>query len=158
MKNQTLMLVALVLVSVVAVSGCTQGPSESTSNQNQASSEPKTQMELSNNGFSATLFPTVDSNVKGVVTLRINSVPSNAVEVWLMVFQQGQLNAEDPFKSNNTVIQTTQAVAGKDMLVDTTRLENGVYNFNVMTKPADATDSNPWSSVVMSQIQVDNRA
>jgi hypothetical protein len=45
---------------------------------------------------------------------------------------------------------------GKETLIDTTKVQNGVYSLGVSATYEGALDSNPWLAVVQTQLTVEN--
>lgn len=115
----------------------------------------KTELLLSGaNGLAATVSPTLDETVGGILKVTIGSLPSEGDKVWVMLSPQGGITGDDPFQDPNTIIQVVDAEAGKTVYLDTTNVENGVYNLGLMTSsnPSGA----PWTDGVQTQLLVAN--
>jgi hypothetical protein len=120
-------------------------------------SQCKTQISLTGSkGLNTIVSPTVDESVKGIIKLDITSIPSGVSKIWVMMGPQGRQPqpGEDPFKMPNTIMQIEDAVSGKVIFLDTTKVENGVYNLGVMA--TSNPNGAPWTDIVQTQLIVKN--
>jgi hypothetical protein len=114
----------------------------------------KTEMNLKgNNNLDVTLSPTLDEIIKGTLKISINAIPSEGNKIWVLLTPQGS-SGGDPFSTPNTILQTADSEVGKSVYIDTTKVENGVYNLGIMTtsNPGGA----PWTDVVQTQLVIEN--
>lgn len=181
MKTQ--LLLAIFITGLVFISGCASGPScptcqtasswsacdenamktrtnykcgSDTSYECQSYTEQqacKTELSMAGtNGLAVVVSPTMDEIVKGTLKITINSIPSEGNKIWVLLGPQGLQG--DPFQDPNTRLQTVDSEAGKTVYIDTTKIENGVYNLGVMTtsNPGGA----PWTDVAQVQLVVEN--
>jgi len=117
----------------------------------------KTQIALEGSkGLEATVSPTLDETVKGTISVTVNSFPTDATKIWVMMGQQGRQPqpGEDPFSLPNSIIQIEDAVNGKVVYIDTTTVDNGVYTLGVMA--TSNPNGAPWADVVQTQLVVEN--
>ena len=121
---------------------------------------PATEINIESNGLSVKISPTEGNNVTGVLTLRLVSLPSRTDRVLVVLIQQGYTGPTEnsPLTRQGLVEWPPQPAAGQEVLLDTSKVENGVYNLNVAAGSAEASSSTPWLAVVSMQVLVDNSA
>jgi len=145
---------ALVIVGIVFIGGCSQR-SEQAAQTTQESQQPKTEITLENNGLRVRIAPTEDKKVSGVITVTLQSVPSGATKVLISLAPQGF--SGDPYNASNVIIQWVENPSdGQEILLDTTKVENGVYGIGVSATYEGAPESNPWMALVQTQLNVQN--
>jgi putative hemolysin len=115
-----------------------------------------TEISLENNGLKVLISPVDGKKLKGIVAVKIESVPSGSSELLVMLSQQG-ITINDPFNTPNVITQLAEPTA-TEILLDTSKVENGVYNIAVTAKkPEDIKDEKmPWLAVVQTQVAVEN--
>lgn len=107
-----------------------------------------------NKGLDVVVSPTLDETVKKIIKVSVNSIPSEGAKIWVMLSPQGISQVEDPFNEPNVVLQIVDAKAGQSVFLDTTKVENGVYNIGIMTTVNPS--GGPWTDIVQTQLIVEN--
>jgi len=165
MKTINVILLCLVL-AVILVSGCAQkggsvpletGGSAGTSG-NGAGGVPETQIELKNGGLDVIVSPAEGKKLKGVITVKINSIPENTGQIMVMLTPQNMPQTDNPFAEPNVIIQVAEP-SDNEVLIDTTGVENGVYNLGITAEKPEALKGegeSPWLAVVQTQVIVGN--
>ena len=144
----------ITLVAVVVISGCVQeGQPQGTQETQQ--SQPQTEINLENNVLSVKIHPTEGNKISGIVTVTFESVPSEAGKILVMLSPQDMEHTDDPFSEPNVVAQFLEPDT-KEAFVDTTKVENGVYNLAVTVSPEVEREGYPWIAVVQTQVLVNN--
>ena len=118
----------------------------------------KTQIELENKGLEVVVSPTEGKKISGVVTIGIKKVPLGSAKLVVMLSPQGIGEISDPFNTPNVIMQYAETTEA-EVLIDTKKVENGVYDLAVMgSRRAELTqnDTSPWVAVVQTQVIVEN--
>ncbi len=143
----------LTIVGIVFISGCVQQGGETT--QNQEMQQTKTEINLEDNGLKVKISPTEGKKISGIVTVTLESIPSEATKILLSLAPQG-FNG-DPYSNPNVIIQWVDNPSnGQEILLDTTKVENGVYGIGVSATYEGAPESSPWMALVQTQVIVEN--
>ncbi|HEC75652.1 MAG TPA: hypothetical protein ENI33_00125 [Thermoplasmatales archaeon] len=139
-------LVLALIIGNVFISGCLQEEQEKQS---------KTEINLENNGLKVKISPTNDSKVSGVITVTLEGIPSEATKILVSMSPQGFQG--DLYNDSNVIIQwIDNPSAGQEILLDTTKVENGVYNIGAAATYEGAPESSPWIALVQTQVNVQN--
>ncbi len=137
------------LLILVLLVGCTQQGTIETIEKNQ------TKISLENNGLNVEISPTNNKEVKGVITIKLISVPPQTTKVLISLAPQGFKG--DLYNSSNVIIQWIENPSnGQEILLDTTKVENGVYGIGVGATYEGAPESSPWIALVQTQVNVQN--
>ncbi|MCD6575699.1 MAG: hypothetical protein J7K73_00900 [Nanoarchaeota archaeon] len=151
MELKYVAVLVLVLVAVgVLVSGCIrQGGQEGVEQQ------PKTEMSLENNGLKVKISPVEDKVVSGVITVTLESVPPSTTKILISMVPQGFQG--DLYNSSDVIIQwVDDPSSGQEILLDTTKVQNGVYGIGVAATYEGAPEESPWSALIQTQVNVQN--
>jgi len=156
-KHVSFGILTLLIIGIVFISGCTQqneqGPYQAT--QKQELQQPKTEINLENNGLKVKISPTEDKKVSGVVTVTLQNIPSETTKILVSMTPQGFKG--DLYNDPNVIIQWVDNPSiGQEILLDTTKLENGVYGIGVSATYEGAPESSPWIALVQTQVNVQN--
>jgi len=160
-------LLALIVIGVTLTSGCIMLPfmaswtkTQPQSHQNLTPHPPATEINTENNGLSVKISPTEDNTVAGIVTVRLVSLPSQTDSILVVLIQQGYSGPTEssPLTRQGLVERLLKPAAGQEVLLDTSKVETGVYNLNVAAGLAEAPSDNPWLAVVSVQVVVNNSA
>jgi len=149
-------LLPLVILAVF-ISGCIQQSGQEThqATQNQEIQQPKTEINLENNDLKVKISPTENKKVSGVISVTLQSIPSKTTKILVSMAPQGFKG--DLYNDPNVIIQWIEDPSiGQEILLDTTRLENGVYGIGVSATYAGAPESSPWIALVQTQVNVQN--
>jgi len=147
----------LAVIGTLFISGCIQQSGQETYQvtQNQKIQEPKTEINLENNGLKVKISPTEDKKVSGVVTVTLQNIPSETTKMLVSMTPQGFKG--DLYNDPNVIIQWIEnPSAGQEILLDTTKVENGVYGIGVAATYEGAPESSPWIALVQTQVNVQN--
>ena len=119
---------------------------------------PAAEINLENNGLSVNIAPTLGNKVKGILTVKLNSVPSKADNVLVSFVQQGYSGPmENLTASRKGLLEwLMEPKAGAEVFLDTSKVENGVYGFGIAVGYEGAPENNPWLALVQTQVLVDN--
>jgi len=150
-------ILALVIILVIFISlGIKQSGQETQQvTQNQEMQQPKTEINLENNGLKVKISPTDNKNVNGVVIVTLRSIPSKATKILVSMAPQGFKG--DLYNDPNVIIQwINNPSIGQEILLDTTKVENGVYGIGVSATYEGAPESSPWIALVQTQVNVQN--
>jgi len=152
-KYSSIAVLLLTIVGIVFISGCVQQGGETT--QNQEMQQTKTEINLEDNGLKVKISPTEGKKISGIVTVTLESIPSEATKILLSLAPQG-FNG-DPYSNPNVIIQWVDNPSnGQEILLDTTKVENGVYGIGVSATYEGAPESSPWMALVQTQVIVEN--
>ena len=149
-------ILALVVVAVVLTSGCAQQSIEKIQPmQSQGEEQTKTEINLENKGLKVRISPTEDKKVSGVVTVTLQSIPSETTKILVSMVPQGFKG--DLYNSPNVILQwVDDPFVGQEILLDTTKLENGVYGVGISATYEGAPEESPWIALVQTQVIVQN--
>ena len=150
-------ILAVVIIGVIFISGCIQQSEQGGQQipQNQEIQQPKTKINLENNGLKVKISPTEDKKVSGVITVTLENIPSKTTKILVSLAPQGFKG--DLYNDPNVIIQwIDQPSIGQEILLDTTKVENGVYGIGVSATYKGAPESNPWIALVQTQVNVQN--
>jgi len=150
-------ILTLAIIGTIFISGCVQQSEQGKQQviQNQEIQRPKTEINLENNGLKVKISPTEDKKVSGVITVTLQKIPSKTTKILVSMAPQGFKGGlyNDP----NVIIQWIDNPSiGQEILLDTTKLENGVYGIGVSATYEGAPESSPWISLVQTQVNVQN--
>ncbi|RLG20890.1 hypothetical protein DRN74_04075 [Candidatus Micrarchaeota archaeon] len=152
-KYSSIAVLLLTIVGIVFISGCVQQGGETT--QNQEMQQTKTEINLEDNGLKVKISPTEGKKISGIVTVTLESIPSEATKILVSLAPQG-FNG-DPYSNPNVIIQWVDNPSnGQEILLDTTKVENGVYGIGVSATYEGAPESSPWMALVQTQVIVEN--
>ena len=149
--------ILMLTIGMIFISGCVQQSGQETyqGTQNQEIQQPKTEINLENNGLEVKISPTEDKKVEGVVTVTLKNIPSKATKILVSMVPQGFKG--DLYQDPNVIIQwIDNPSAGQEILLDTTKLENGIYGIGVSATYEGAPESSPWIALVQTQVNVQN--
>ena len=147
-----------ILALIILFMGCMQREDIKPFEEKPAPEIIKTQIELENKGLEVVVSPTEGKKVSGVVTIGIKKVPQGSAKLVVMLSPQGIGEISDPFNTPNVIMQYAEATEA-EVLIDTKKVENGVYDLAVMgSRRAELTqnDTSPWVAVVQTQVIVEN--
>ena len=147
-----------ILALIILFMGCMQREDIKPFEEKPAPEIIKTQIELENKGLEIVVSPTEGKKVSGVVTIGIKKVPQGSAKLVVMLSPQGIGEISDPFNTPNVIMQYAEATEA-EVLIDTKKVENGVYDLAVMgSRRAELTqnDTSPWVAVVQTQVIVEN--
>ncbi len=150
-------ILALVIILVIFISLGTHESGQETQQvtQNQEMQHPKKEINLENNGLKVKISPTDNKNVNGVVIVTLRSIPSKATKILVSMAPQGFKG--DLYNDPNVIIQwINNPSIGQEILLDTTKVENGVYGIGVSATYEGAPESSPWIALVQTQVNVQN--
>jgi len=150
-------ILALAILGVIFISGCIQQSEQGGQQipQNQEIQQPKTEINLENNGLKVKISPTEDKKVSGVITVTLENIPSKTTKILVSLAPQGFKG--DLYNDPNVIIQwIDQPSIGQEILLDTTKVENGVYGMGVSATYDGAPESSPWIALVQTQVNVQN--
>ncbi|RLJ03578.1 MAG: hypothetical protein DRP11_00320 [Candidatus Aenigmatarchaeota archaeon] len=150
-------ILVLAVIGIVFISGCVQqsGQESQQATQNQEIQQPKTEINLENNGLKVKISPTEDKKVSGVITVTLQSIPSETTKILVSMAPQGFKG--DLYSDPNVIIQWVESPSvGQEILLDTTKVENGVYGIGVSATYEGAPESSPWIALVQTQVNVQN--
>jgi len=150
-------ILALAILGVIFISGCIQQSEQGGQQipQNQEIQQPKTEINLENNGLKVKISPTEDKKVCGVITVTLENIPSKTTKILVSLAPQGFKG--DLYNDPNVIIQwIDQPSIGQEILLDTTKVENGVYGMGVSATYDGAPESSPWIALVQTQVNVQN--
>ena len=150
-------ILALAILGVIFISGCIQQSEHGGQQipQNQEIQQPKTEINLENNGLKVKISPTEDKKVSGVITVTLENIPSKTTKILVSLAPQGFKG--DLYNDPNVIIQwIDQPSIGQEILLDTTKVENGVYGMGVSATYDGAPESSPWIALVQTQVNVQN--
>ena len=156
----------IAIIGLIIIGGCSQeqSPAETTPAPTQQPSatntptpteQPQTEIELENDGLKSKISPTEGKKVSGVITVSVNNFPSETAKLLVMISPQG-LQGDLDNNPNVMMEWIGQPTAGQEILLDTTKVENGVYNLGVCAAPEEAPENYPWIAVVQTQLIVEN--
>jgi len=162
MKNKYLIGIFILMVTgIIFISGCVQGEQEQEQEQEQISQieqvtqQPKSDISLENNGLKVKISPTKDKEVSGVVSITLEGIPSEATSILVSLAPQGFKG--DLYSDPNVIIQwVSDPSVGQEILLDTTKVQNGIYGIGVSATYDEATESSPWIALVQTQVNVQN--
>ena len=155
--RKNILIPAVLLLLLVFVSGCVQESEqgEQQAVQTQEAQQPKTEINLENNGLKVRISPTEDSKVSGTITVTLQSIPSKTTEILVSMAPQGFKG--DLYNDPNVIIQWIENPSvGQEILLDTTKVENGVYGIGVAATYEGAPEASPWIALVQAQVNVEN--
>ena len=150
-------ILALAIIGIIFISGCVQQSEQRGQQipQNQEIQQPKTEINLENNGLKVKISPTEDKKVSGVITVTLENIPSKTTKILVSLAPQGFKG--DLYNDPNVIIQwIDQPSIGQEILLDTTKIENGVYGIGVAATYDGAPESSPWIALVRTQVNVQN--
>ena len=150
-------ILALAIIGVIFISGCIQQSEQGGQQipQNQEIQQPKTEINLENNGLKVKISPTEDKKVSGVITVTLEDIPGKTTKILVSLVPQGFKG--DLYNDPNVIIQwIDQPSIGQEILLDTTKVENGVYGIGVSATYDGAPESSPWIALVQTQVNVQN--
>jgi len=150
-------ILALAIIGVIFISGCIQQSEQGGQQipQNQEIQQPKTEINLENNGLKVKISPTEDKKVSGVITVTLEDIPGKTTKILVSLAPQGFKG--DLYNDPNVIIQwIDQPSIGQEILLDTTKVENGVYGIGVSATYDGAPESSPWIALVQTQVNVQN--
>jgi len=107
-------------------------------------------------GLGVTISPVLEDTVKGIIKVNVDSLPSDAAKVMVMMGPQGMDPNKDPFNQPNVIVQFADPVIGSKVMIDTKKLENGIYNMGITSSKKDPAGGFPWSDVISLQLVVEN--
>ena len=140
-------LIAIVILGTAFMNGCFE--------KGQEEHVAKTEINLSNNGLEVKIFPTNETKVNGVITVELEKIPSKATKILVSMVPQGF--SGDLYNNSNVIIQwINNPYEGQQILLDTTKVENGVYGIGVSATYEGAPESSPWIALVQTQVNVEN--
>jgi len=155
MRVQHVVLVVLLLaLGVVLTAGCMESGSPSTQVAEQQA-EQQTEIHLQNEGLEVRIHPTQGKTVSGIITVEFLSVPENAGKLMVMLSPQGMTHTDNPFSEPNVVAQFVEPDVGQ-VFVNTSAVDNGVYNLAITAAPKEQREGYPWIAVVQTQVLVSN--
>ena len=158
LKYPVLGILLLLVVPVALISGCTQQMNPQGTQQLQTTQEKQTEISLENNGLKIRIVPTEGKKIGGVVIIRLEGLPSKADKLLVSMVPQGfHGSGEELYNNSNVIIEwKDKPFVGQEILIDTEKVQNGVYNIGVSTSYEGAPESSPWSAVVQTQVIVEN--
>jgi len=140
-------LIVIVILGIAFMNGCFE--------KEQEEHVAKTEINLSNNGLEVKIFPTNETKVNGVITVELEKIPSKATKILVSMVPQGF--SGDLYNNSNVIIQwINNPYEGQQILLDTTKVENGVYGIGVSATYEGAPESSPWIALVQTQVNVEN--
>lgn len=153
-------LVSVLIMSVVFFSGCIQqqagyevhGQKDGQIKENEFKS---TEINLRSNGLEVVLGPSKGKKISGVIKLTLMNMPPNTTKILISLSPQGLVG--NATNSTNVILQWIEEPSvGKEILLNTTKLENGIYNIAVSSAYEGAPKDSPWSAIAQEQIIVEN--
>lgn len=150
-------ILVLTIIGIVFISGCVQEAGQGThqATQNPRIQQPKTEINLENNGLKVKISPTEDKKVSGIITVTLQNIPSKTTKILVSMAPQGFKG--DLYNDPNVIIQWVEEPSiGQEILLDTTKVENGVYGIGVAATYEGAPESSPWIALVQTQVNVQN--
>jgi len=147
----------IILIGIVFISGCVQeaGQEINQETQNPQLQQPKTEINLENNGLKVRISPTEDKKISGIITVTLQNIPSKTTRILISMTPQGFKG--DLYNDPNVIIQWVEdPSSGQEILLDTTKVENGIYGIGVLATYDGAPESNPWIAIVQTQVNVQN--
>lgn len=150
-------ILALAIIGAIFISGCVQQSEQEGQQipQNQEIRQPKTEINLENNGLKVKISPTEDKKVSGIITVTLEDIPGKTTKILVSLAPQGFKG--DLYNDPNVIIQwIDQPSIGQEILLDTTKVENGVYGIGVSATYDGAPESSPWIALVRTQVNVQN--
>jgi len=168
MKSAVIICAIFLLSLTLLISGCGQSAMQENGMQEksaegsagqeseaQAPPEPAKEIELENNGLKVKIYPTEGKKIKGIITVKFESIPDGTTKSLVSVAPQGFHG--DLYSNPNVIVEwIDEPTAGKEVLLDTSKLEGGVYGIGVTTTYEGAPEDNPWSAVVQTQVIVES--
>lgn len=144
--------ILVLVLGVVFLSGCVQ---QAAQENQQTQAQPKTEINLENNGLKVKISPTENKKISGVITVTLQNIPSNATKILVSMAPQGFKG--DLYSSPNVIIQWIEnPSAGQEILLDTTKVQNGVYGIGIAATYEGAPEQSPWVALVQTQVNVQN--
>ena len=110
-------------------------------------------------GLKATVSPTMGNTVSGIIEIEANTVPDGTELVQFFFYPQDIQLGSDMSSEDMQRVMTHHDTSGEDgwaVLIDTSVVENGVYNVLVGASDGKATEQNPWTSYALKQVIVEN--
>ena len=87
--------------------------------------------------------------------MELEKIPSKATKIPVSMVPHG-FNG-DLYNNSNVIIQwINNPYEGQRILLDTTKVENGVYSIGVSATYEGAPESSPWIVLVQTQVNVEN--
>ncbi len=115
-----------------------------------------TELRLKGGGMEAVVSPTADETISGIIKVEVTSVPEGTGMVFFSLSTQSALEAGLKDPKNLVIVRDTVADDGWRGLIDTAKVENGVYALFVAASYEGAPDSNPWIGYTSTQVIVKN--
>ena len=150
-------ILVLAIIGIILISGCVQQDGQGTyqERQDQEIQQPKREITLENNGLKVKISPTEDKKVSGVITVTLQNIPTKTTKILVSLAPQGFKG--DLYSDPNVIIQWVEEPSiGQEILLDTTKVENGVYGIGVSATYEGAPESSPWIALVQTQVNVQN--
>ncbi|RLI80510.1 hypothetical protein DRP05_00640 [Archaeoglobales archaeon] len=147
-------LILVLVVGVVLMSGCTQQSKQEQTSQAETE-QPKKEINLENNGLKVKISLTENKKVSGVISVTLEAIPSKTTKILVSMAPQGFKG--DLYNDPNVIIQwINDPSVGQEILLDTTKIQNGVYGIGVAATYEGAPESSPWIALVQTQVNVQN--
>jgi len=151
MKKRFIIGLFLLLIVNILLVGC----SEKNKNPVSEIKEVKKEINLKNKGLKVIISPTNGSNVNGVIKVKLEKIPNKGTKILVSMVPQGFKG--DLYKDKNVIIQwINNPKDGEEILLDTTKLENGIYGIGIAVTYEGAPEASPWIALVQTQVNVKN--
>ena len=119
----------------------------------------ETEIKLKDKDLEAIISPTLDETVKGIIKVEVVKAPEETNLMLVFLIPQGvDLSSGMTAEESEQSIQAVDS-SGSDgwkTFLDTTKVDNGLYQVFIATQPADATEENPWAGMAGTQVIVNN--
>ena len=132
----------MLIILVIVLSSCSQ--------------KKESELNLVSKGLDVTVAPVQDGRTAGMITVTINSIPSDADRVIVMLRPENE-ETGDPLTNPNILLESIALpLSGQEVLLDTTTLANGPYTIVVTATCEEAPQDSPWIAVVQNPLIVEN--
>lgn len=130
------------LVAVVLASGCIQAPPE------------YTEINLEDQGLSVRIAPTIENKVSGLISLYLKNVPEDTVGL-VMIMSPKEMDPQTNLTEEPNVIMEFMLPDVDELIIDTTDVENGLYDLGVVAG-AEGAEMDTWIASVSTELIVEN--
>ena len=115
----------------------------------------KNEIILKGSSLEGVVSPTSDEVVNGIIKTEVTKVPADTTGVVFVLAPQGTIRPGME-EENAIIIIDAQEEDGWKALMDTTKVDNGLYDIFIAAMYEDAPEDNPWRSYAFAQVIVEN--
>jgi len=108
------------------------------------------------NGLGVTVSPTKDKYIEGIITVSIDSLPSNSGEVIVLLSPKDEKLTDNPYLTPGVFIKYLEPQKGQSVEIDTRGVSNGEYKLDILVEPKTQTEAVSWSDLIQIPFVVEN--